>query len=64
MSRTYKHKGKGYWNRKIKLNSMEVKKFLQHCRRHNREKSFFEEKKNGIVEKDLNKDMKDQLNEL
>jgi len=61
MSNTYKHKGKGYWNRKIKLNSSEVKKFLQHCRRHNREKSYFKEIEIRIVEKDADKDMKQQL---
>jgi len=43
MSNTYKHKGKGLWNNGIEdTKRKEIKKYLNHCDRHNSEKSFFE----------------------
>lgn len=42
MSNTYKHKGKGYWNNGIEdKNKPEIRKYLNHCHRHNSERGLF-----------------------
>jgi hypothetical protein len=60
MSKTYKHKGKWYFNNGFK-NRKEVRVYLFHARRMNREKGYFKEIEIKLREKILNKDMLSQL---
>lgn len=63
MSKTYKHIGKGYWNNGIQDETIpEVKKYLKHCDRHDREHSFFTTIKNKKIEKIAEEDMQEELN--
>lgn len=62
MSNTYKHKGKGLWNSGIQNEKKkEIKVYLNHCHRHNREYSYFKreemKEKNKIADKQMEADI-------
>jgi hypothetical protein len=63
MSNTRIHKGKGYFNNGIE-NKPEVKKYLFHCRRHNREKSYFKQIEIRIKESIADKEMVNELESI
>lgn len=63
MSRTYKHKGKWYFNNGFK-HRKEVKKYLMHARRMNREKSYFKDIEIKLNERILKSDMINEVSNI
>jgi len=61
VSNTHIHKEKGYFNNDIE--GKKTDKYLNQCKRFNREKSFFYQWKKHIIDKDDKRDIDLQLDE-
>lgn len=60
MSDTYKDKGRADFKNGKK--SKNASKYLNHCKRHNSEKSYFNPRLNSLKNKIMDSDMENQVN--